>query len=119
MVSRYQENEFSFLGWFMRIIVGSLFTYLCIVQSSFAFTAMNFSCPEKYQVKVKTITPFFDGQEFERIEVSFDVLQVFKGEEIQEKTIRVVKGGPTKFVVGDVLVAEFNDHWLCKVEESI
>jgi hypothetical protein len=72
------------------------------------------SCPTKFVGLVEDIKEI-ESTGFQKIEVSFKVLQNLKGETFASKKIQIVKDGPVEFKNGKTYQVETRDQWLCKV----
>lgn len=84
--------------------------------SVYATSTLNQSCQEKYLASVKNIKTLEGNLTYPKIEVEFEIQKTLKGEEIQSKTIQVVRDGPDKFSVGTTYLLETNDKWLCSIK---
>ena len=80
--------------------------------SGFATTQFGVSCPQKFIATVTNIEDIPSGA-FPKVEVSFQVIQTLKGEEISSKKIQIVKDGPVQFKSGEIYSVESRDQWLC------
>ena len=89
----------------------AVFTILGPV-TAFGTTQFGVSCPQKF---IATVTDVEDVQSgmFPKVEVSFQVIQNLKGNEISSKKIQVVKDGPVQFKSGEIYTVESRDEWLC------
>ena len=87
----------------------------------FAVTSISQQCPDKFIGTVKEITDSqapFSSPSFEKLKISLQVKQVFRGEEYLNKDIQILKHGPHVFEPGKEYVVELNNGFLCSARPN-
>jgi endonuclease YncB( thermonuclease family) len=80
--------------------------------SSQATSRFSLSCPSKFIGTVTSVTDV-DSSTFQKVEVSFSVVQIVKGDTFETKKIQVIKDGPVDFKAGQTYTVETRDALLC------
>lgn len=83
-----------------------------ITQPTLGFSGTGLGCKDKFQGRVLKVKDVYQS-EFPKVEVSFSVEEVEKGNPSSSRSILILKDGPMNFEVGSLYEVQMNGKWLC------